>query len=178
VVDATRDDDDRTRRLAAGLERVRAEQRGFDHRILALAAGVLVPVGIILVLVGWHGASRTPNVYEQIPYLISGAELGQTLAVVGALFYFGYLLTALVREHRAQTAAVLDALGRVATAVERLGSSPAAADGEPPLVATARGRLAHLRTCSMVAGRSGLRTVTSADGLDRCRLCLPEGAAP
>ena len=181
MVDPTHDDgpvdvvDERAERLVAGLARVRAERSGFDHRALAVAAGVLVPVGIVLVLVGWRGASRTPNVYEQIPYLISGAELGQTLAVVGALCYFGYLLTALVREHRAQTASVLEALDRVARAIERL--APTAAPGDPPrLVATTRGRLAHLPTCSMVVERTGLRTVTPDDGLARCQVCLPDGA--
>jgi hypothetical protein len=179
VADPTQDDgsdvvDERTQRLVAGLARVRAERAGFDHRVLAVAAGVLVPVGLVLVLVGWRGASRTPNVYEQIPYLISGAELGQTLAVVGALCWFGYLLTTLVREHRDQTASVLDALDRVATAIERLAPA-AAAEGRQRLVATARGRLAHLPTCSMVAGREGLRTVTPADGLAPCQVCLPNG---
>ena len=171
------DDDGRTQRLAAGLARVRAERSGgFDHRVLAVAAGVLVPVGIVLVLVGWRGAARTPNVYEQIPYLISGAELGQTLAVVGALCYFAYWLTALVHEQREHSAALLEALDRVAAAVDRLAPADARAEGDEELVATARGRLAHRPTCSMVVGRTGLRRVTAADGLTRCQVCLPDGA--
>ena len=169
------DEDPRTQRLVAGLARVRAERAArVDHRALAVAAGILVPVGIVLVLIGWRGASRTPNVYEQIPYLISGAELGQTLAIVGALCYFAYWITALVLEHRAQSASLLEALDRVADALDRLAAPPGGTSADPALVATPRGRLAHLPTCTLVAGRPGLRTVAAADALARCRICLPE----
>ena len=142
-----------------------------------MLAGALVPVGMLLVLVGWHGASRTPNVYEQIPYLISGGELGQTLAMVGGLLYFAYWLTALVREQRAQGAAIVDAITHLESVIvdalrEGRGTAVPAA---PPLVATARGNLAHDPGCSVVAGRTGLRAVTPAEGLPRCRICLPDG---
>jgi hypothetical protein len=165
-------DDERRARLAAGLARVRSERTtSLDHRTLAVAAGVLVPLGIGLVLIGWRGASRSPNVYEQIPYLISGAELGQTLAIVGAIAYFGYWLSRLVHDHRAQTAAVLDALDRVVDAIDRLAPPEAGVAIEERLVATPRGRLVHRPDCPAVAGRTGLRTVTVADGLDGCTVC-------
>jgi multisubunit Na+/H+ antiporter MnhG subunit len=108
----------RLTRLAAGLRAGRTGRpRWFDQRMLAILAGVLVPLGVILVLIGWHGASRTPNLHEQIPYLISGAELGQTLAIVGALCYFAHWITALLRESRDQSAAIVAAIAHLEQAI-------------------------------------------------------------
>jgi hypothetical protein len=163
--------DERAERLERGLRRAR-RTAWIDGRGLAVLAGALVPLGILLVLIGWRGASRTPNLYDQIPYLISGAELGQTLAIVGALCYFAHWLTMLLREQRSQGRAIVDAIERLEAA---LLASQGTASSAPSLVATARGSLAHRPDCSAVVGRAGLRSVSAADGLARCQLCLPEG---
>ena len=154
---------------------MRADRAGArTDRLLVMAAGALVVLGVFLLLFGWHGASRTPNVYEQVPYLISGGQLGQTLALLGAFLYFGRWLAALLREQRAQGRAVVDAIERLEQAlVTRPWSGPEAAS-PPGMVATPRGSLAHRPDCSVVAGKSDLRRVTDADGLAHCRLCLPE----
>jgi hypothetical protein len=169
----------RVERLAGALDEAGVGRRGWmDGRRLAVLGGALVPVGIGLVLLGWHGASRTSNVYEQVPYLISGAQLGQTLAVVGALCFFAHWLTVLVREHRQQTREVVGALERLEAAITaaldgsgRVATGAPAAGAPERLVATARGTLAHRPGCSVVAGRTGLREVALADGLARCQLC-------
>jgi multisubunit Na+/H+ antiporter MnhG subunit len=168
----------RLARLTVGLQQAQVDRAAwFRERVLAILAGVLVPLGVILVLIGWHGASRTSNVYEQVPYLISGGELGQTLALVGALCYFAHWLTALVKEHRAQGAAIVAAITHLEyTLAQAMGTAaPGAVTAAvgPALVATARGSLAHRPDCSVVAGKSGLRAVTERDGLARCRICLP-----
>jgi hypothetical protein len=166
--------DERAERLERGLRRAR-RTAWVDGRGLAVLAGALVPLGILLVLIGWRGASRTPNLYDQIPYLISGAELGQTLAIVGALCYFAHWLTALLREQRTQGRAIVDAIERLEAALLASTGSVSSAPTAPALVATARGSLAHRPDCSAVVGRSGLRSVSAADGLARCQLCFPEG---
>lgn len=166
-----RDEGGRAERLERGLRRAR-RAAWVDGRWLAVLAGALVPLGILLVLIGWRGASRTPNLYDQIPYLISGAELGQTLAIVGALCYFAHWLTALLREQRAQGRAIVAAIERLEAVLTAPPGEPASA---PALVATARGSLAHRPDCSAVLGRTGLRPVSAADGLAPCQLCLPEG---
>jgi hypothetical protein len=165
---------DREVRLDDGLRRAERDRAGrLDGRALAVLAGVLVPAGILLVLLGWRGASRTPHDYDQIPYLISGGQLGSTLAIVGALCFFGYWLTVLVREQRAQGRAVVAALERIEAALRAPGGSvdPGA------LVATARGSLVHRPDCAAVRGKTGLRRVTGADGLERCRLCADDSPA-
>jgi multisubunit Na+/H+ antiporter MnhG subunit len=165
------DQEARAERLERGLRRARRTAWA-EGRWLAVLAGALVPVGILLVLIGWRGASRTPNLYDQIPYLISGAELGQTLAIVGALCYFAHWLTALLREQRAQGRAIVAAIERLEVA---LLATQGAAASPPALVATARGSLAHRPDCSAVLGRSGLRAVPASSGMARCHLCLANG---
>ena len=118
VVDAddppARAAEERLERLAAELDRTGVGRPGrLDGRLLAVLGGALVPIGIGLVVLGWVGASHTSNVYEQVPYLISGAQLGQTLAIVGALGFFAHWLTVLVREHRLQTREIVAALDRL-----------------------------------------------------------------
>lgn len=52
------------------------------------AAGVgLVAAGLVALLVGWLGASRTGFPAEQIPYIISGGMLALCLIAVGTTLW-------------------------------------------------------------------------------------------
>lgn len=178
----------RLQRLSDGVRSLRAGGGTLDlgERVLLVLAGILAPTGLVLVILGWAGASHTPNLFEQIPYLISGGLLGLGLVFLGSFFYFAHWLTELVKEHRTQSAAVVEAIGRLEEVIARsatassldgagrTASSPAPA-GEVPLVATARGTMAHRPECVVVAGKDGLRAVTADDGLARCKLCDPAG---
>ena len=160
-----------------------------SERILLVVASVVAPLGLVLVLLGYLGAARTPYLFEQISYLISGGLFGLALVFLGSFFYFAHWMTQLVKEHRVQSAAVLDALQRLQEEMARHGATiPGAAtngravpspadDGE--LVATAKGTMAHRPDCVAVVGRSGLRRVAPGEDLAPCKLCgdvLADGA--
>ena len=172
----------RLQRLRGGVRDLRISGRGrLNERLLMVLGGIIAPVGMIVVLLGWWGASRTPNLYEQIPYLISGGLFGLGLVFLGAFFYFAHWMTEVVKEQRAQTAAVTEALSRLETSL-RAGTNghsapvaPSRSRGadEVELVATGRGTMAHRAECVVVAGKRGLRAVTEADGLAPCKLCDP-----
>jgi hypothetical protein len=161
-------------RLRAGVRHLRASGRlHLDQRLLLVIGGTVAPLGVILVVLGWHGAAHTPNLFEQIPYLISGGLLGVALVFLGAFLYFTHWLTDLVKEHRAQSAAVVEAIRAVESVLARL---PAATPSSgTALVATAKGTMAHRPDCIVVAGipRAGLRRVTPSDPLAPCELCHP-----
>jgi hypothetical protein len=67
---------------------------------LLIVGGILLPLGFLVILVGWMGASRTPLLFEQVPYLLSGGVLGLGLVFAGGFIYFAYWQTLLVRESR------------------------------------------------------------------------------
>ena len=43
-------------------------------KMLAVAGGVLMPLGVLLVIAGWYGAAHTTRLFEEIPYLLFGAR--------------------------------------------------------------------------------------------------------
>jgi hypothetical protein len=181
---------DREHRFAQGVRSLRVGGGRFrlEERILMVAGGVIAPLGVIVVLFGWWGAAHTPYVFEQVPYLISGGLLGLGMVFLGAFLYFTHWVTQLVKEQRAQSEAVLDALQALTDEVtagraRTPRAAGAVANGARPdaaarsLVATERGSMAHRPECVVVAGKGELRTVTTADGLTACKLCEPYAAA-
>lgn len=109
------------------LQRLRGRRVG-SGRILLIVGAVLVPLGVALVLLGWQGASGTPLVFEQIPYLISGGLLGLGLMVLGGLVYFGYWLSLLVRESRLERREMISLLSAIKSQME---SASRAEEGPP-----------------------------------------------
>lgn len=183
-IDSGRDVASREQRLRARVATLRARQpAGSRDRWLLTAGGLLMPVGVVLILLGWTGASRTPLVFEQIPYMISGGLLGLALVFAGGFAYFSYWQTLMVREQRQarnELAASLRRLEEILTAApvasaERVAIPPQGPGLETePLVATPKGSMMHRPDCAAVAGRERLRTVTAdTPGLIPCRLCDP-----
>ncbi|MEX2292468.1 MAG: hypothetical protein WD691_01670 [Acidimicrobiales bacterium] len=175
----------REQRFAEGVRSLRAGAAAFrlDERLFMVLGGALIPMGAIVVLLGWWGAAHSTYVFDQIPYVISGGLLGVGMIFLGAFFYFTHWVTQLVQDNRRQATALLDALQRLETQVTALGQPGATgvvkashgvaalASGDDTLVATARGSMAHRPDCAVVVGKSGLRRVSASDGLADCRLC-------
>src|ERR1044072_7669998 len=89
---------------------------------LWLLGGLLLPViGLVVIIVGWLGASGEGNTAGQIPYVISGGLLGVGLIVAGAALFVRYSMTRYLRfwlvrliyEDRTQTDRVVESLERV-----------------------------------------------------------------
>jgi hypothetical protein len=177
----------RLQQLTDGVRRLRigGGSLNLGERTLMIAGGIAAPLGILIIVLGWVGAANTGYVFEQIPYVISGGLLGISLVFLGAFFYFAHWMTELVKEHRAQSAAIIDALTRLQdelvrqAGADRLASaSPNGASGgelddDPVLVATGNGTMAHRPECVVVAGKPGLRAVSKDDGLASCKMCVP-----
>jgi hypothetical protein len=90
------------------------------ERWLAAVGGGLVVAGVVAVLVGYLGTSRTVLVAGQIPYLVSGGLFGLALVFLGGFLYFAHWLALLVRESRERGAQDRQDLIRVADSVAEL----------------------------------------------------------
>jgi hypothetical protein len=170
----------RQERLAGRVSRLRSRGGGGNlDRWLLLLGGVLMPLGFLLVVLGWIGASGTPLVFEQIPYMISGGLLGLSLVFAGGFVYFAYWQTLLVRESRTAQEVLQASLLRLESLLAGGAgvAVPAQANPNghaPGLVATETGSMIHRPDCSVVAGRDNLRPASPDEpGLSACALCDP-----
>ena len=92
-----------------------------NERWLLILGVVLMVLGLLFIIVGYYGASRTEVIVESISYLISGGVLGLGLIVVGAVLfarysmtrYLRYWLIRMVYEEQANTDRVVAALEAV-----------------------------------------------------------------
>ena len=172
----------RQERLAGRVARLRTRSgdRNLD-RWLLLTGGALMPLGFLLVVLGWAGASHTPLLFEQIPYMISGGLLGVALVFAGGFVYFAYWLTLLVRESRGARDDLQASLARIenllasGAMIGGLAGPQAPSDnGHAAFVATATGTMIHRPDCVAVANREGLRAVSpDTPGYTACGLCEP-----
>ena len=174
----------RQERLAGRVARLRSRGgTGNLDRWLLLGGGALMPLGFLLVILGWAGASHTPLLFEQIPYMISGGLLGVALVFAGGFLYFAYWLTLLVRESRVAREDLQASLERLETLLASgamIGGLPAgeqydaSTNGHAQFVATATGSMIHRPDCVAVADRPNLRAVSpDTPGYTACGLCEP-----
>jgi hypothetical protein len=170
----------RQERLAGRVSRLRTRTgTGSLDRWLLLTGGVLIPLGFLVVVLGWIGASRTPLLFEQIPYMISGGLLGLALVVAGGFVFFAYCQTLLVRESRTAREDLQAALARLevllsASLTGGASTAPTTPNGQPGLVVTATGSMLHRPDCAVVVGRTNLRAASPDEpGLTACGLCDP-----
>lgn len=94
-----------------------------NERWFLIGGIALMVIGLLVIFGGYWGASGTPYVAEQIPYLLSGGLLGLGLIVAGGALFVRYSLSRYLRfwlireiyEQRAQTDRVVESLGNVET---------------------------------------------------------------
>src|SRR3954452_2605281 len=176
----------RQERLATRVKGLRIPRAtfSFSDRWMLIVGGTLLPLGVLLVLLGWYGASHTVLLFEQVPYLISGGVLGLALVIAGGFVYFAYWMTLLVRENRTTREDMQAVLLRMESLLQAQAqpqtrrTTSAASVAATNLVATKTGTMVHRPDCVAVDGRDNLRSVTATTpGLTPCKLCDPLGDA-
>lgn len=176
----------RQERLATNVRGLRIPRTtfSFSDRWMLVVGGILLPLGVVLVLLGWYGASHTVLIFEQVPYLISGGLLGLALVIGGGFVYFAYWMTLLVREGRESRQDLQAVLLRIEDLLQAgsMGTAQpqthrtavATATVTTDLVATKTGTMIHRADCVAVEARDNLRPVTATTkGLTPCKLCDP-----
>lgn len=168
----------RASRRAGRLQRaVRGVRSRWDrHRAIELVAVAMIPSGVVAVLLGWYGAARTPFLFEQVPYAISGGLLGIGLLASGGALYVGSWIARAAAQGREQHEELLGAVEALRDELARRSvhdTSEIAVVRAGAYVATPRGSMYHEPDCAVVAGRDDVRVVDPvADDLAPCGLCV------
>jgi hypothetical protein len=159
--------------------RLRASLRGSVDQALATVAAVLLPLGLLVILLGWYGAAHTPYLFEQIPYLISGGLIGLALVTGAGLLYFGSWVARSAAAQQRASEQTLELLREIRDGLGHQAPRTAANGSATGFVATARGSMWHRPACPVAAGRQDLHAVgADGDGLQPCALCNPLSTEP
>lgn len=142
------------------------------HRVLFIAGAALLPLGLIVIGLGWYGTAHTPYAYDQMSYLVSSV-FGLGVTFVGGFLYFGSWLAKIAAEQKDAQRQLSDRLlllaDRNSTAAPARGR-----DAGAKLVVAGGGTTVHRADCDLVAGRDDLHPAGSnASDLTPCRLCKP-----
>jgi hypothetical protein len=104
----------RLQRLAAAVDRARPGRSGRNVRKWMETIGmVLIVFGFVCILLGWYGASHSPYLYQEVPYLISGGLLGVALVIGGGVFVRCAWSMRQVEEDRRNALAIVRSVDRL-----------------------------------------------------------------
>jgi hypothetical protein len=143
--------------------------------VLFWAGAILLPLGLVVIVLGWYGAANTPYQYDQLSYLVSGGLLGLGLTFTGGFLYFGAWLARLAadaKESQRRLADTLLVLADVTSRSAHLRSDGVDVSGLP--VTAGDGTTMHRRDCALIAHREDLHPVGEDNAhLTPCRVCRP-----
>lgn len=170
----------------AGVAPLRGNGARVLHLVLFVAGAVMLPLGLVVVGLGWYGVAHTPYTYDQLSYLVSGGLLGLGITICGGFLYFGSWLARVAADQKdsserlAQTLLVLaDVVSRSAVPSAGNGTGPVPAAQRDPgsvLVVAGTGSTVHRADCELLLGRDDVRPAgPDGPGLVACRLCNPMG---
>jgi hypothetical protein len=169
------------------------------HLVLFVAGAVLLPLGLVVIGLGWYGVAHTPYAYDQMSYLVSGGILGLGITFVGGFLYFGAWLARVAADQKEAQARLGDTLLLLADAVAHAatgqagvgaagvgaasgrvgpvggsGASAAHRDAADVLVTVGNSSTLHRAGCDLLAGREDVKVAGPDAGahLSPCRLCL------
>jgi hypothetical protein len=176
-----------------GVAPVRTDNARLVQLGLLVGGAVMLPLGLIVIGIGWYGIAHTPYEYDQLVYLVSGGCLGLGITFVGGFLYFGGWLARVAADRKESDRHLADVLLILADAVAHatppapvttkrvptLAPDPYGAD--PPtrelgaiLVTAGGSSTVHRADCALLEGRTDLRPAGAhAPGLTPCRLCSP-----
>jgi hypothetical protein len=160
---------------ASGLRPTRNARIRFENSLFTLGT-ICLPLGVVVIIVGWYGVSHTGYVFQQNSYLISGGILGLGLIFIGGFLYFAYWMTRQIRAIETGNQQTTRALSRVEAQLRALSTAvvTAAASSGPALVATERGTLLHRPECKVVSTKAHLRQIApGTPGFRGCQVCFP-----
>ena len=167
----------------SGIAPLKNDNAALLQVVLFWVGAILLPLGLVVIVLGWYGAANTPYQYDQLSYLVSGGLFGLGMTFCGGFLYFGAWLARIAADQKESAKRLSETLLLLADVVSTSGTASGAAgapaatrDPGSVLVVIATGSTVHRADCPLIAGRDDLAPA-GPDGasLHPCRVCRPGG---
>jgi len=142
--------------------------------ILFWAGAILMPLGIVVILLGYYGVANSVYDFEREAYQASGGFLGLGLTFLGGFLYFGAWLARIASDNQAASKRLADTLLLLADVTSRSAAvNDQGLDTDALRVTAGDGTTLHRRDCALISHRSDLQAEGARTGLTDCRVCKP-----
>lgn len=160
----------------SGAAPLRDDHARLFQKVLFWVGAAMLPLGLVVILLGWYGVANTPFGFDQQSYVVSGGFGGLAIVFVGGFLYFGSWLAKIAEDNREAQRRLADTLLVLADVTSRAAAAvDVGAEASTLPVTAGDGTTIHRRDCALVAHRTDLRPVSAErqDGLVACRVCKP-----
>ena len=160
---------------STGAAPIRNNYGALMQAVLFWAGAVLLPLGLVVILLGWYGVANTPFGWDQQSYILSGGFGGLALTFVGGFLYFGAWLARIAEDNREANKRLADTLLVLADVTSRAAAiTDRGLDVAALPITAGGGTTMHRRDCALIAHRDDLTPVGEDNAhLVPCRVCRP-----
>ena len=144
--------------------------------VLFWAGAIMMPLGIVIILLGYYGVANSVYDFEREAYQTSGGFLGLAVTFLGGFLYFGAWLARIASDNQQASKRLADTLLLLADVTSRAAATAESASGrdlQALPVTAGDGTTLHRRDCALIAHRDDLHPGADRPGLTTCRVCKP-----
>ncbi|MGA8847626.1 MAG: hypothetical protein WB471_13505 [Nocardioides sp.] len=159
---------------SSGVAPVKGNNAQLLQTVLFWAGAIMMPLGIVIILLGYYGVANSVYDYEREAYTASGGFLGLAVTFLGGFLYFGAWLARIAYDNQQAALRLADTLLVLADVASRAAATHDPASDVAALPVTAGdGTTLHRRDCALIAHRDDLQPGAGRPGLTSCRVCKP-----
>lgn len=114
-----------------GIAPLRGDNAQLLHLVLFVAGAVLLPLGLVVIGLGWYGVAHTAYDYDQRAYMMSGGFLGVAITICGGFLYFGAWMARQAADQKQASKKLADTLLILADVVAHSAAAQAAQAVQP-----------------------------------------------
>ena len=158
----------------SGVSPIKGNNAQLLQTVLFWAGAIMMPLGIVIILLGYYGVANSVYDFEREAYTASGGFLGLAITFLGGFLYFGAWLARIAYDNQQSSQRLADTLLVLAdvTSAAAATHSPVADVAALPVTA-GNGTTLHRRDCALIAHRDDLEPGGGRTGLTECRVCKP-----
>lgn len=142
--------------------------------VLFWAGAVMMPLGIVIILLGYYGVANAQYDFDREAFTYSGGFLGLAVTFLGGFLYFGAWLAKIAADNNAASSRLADTLLVLADITSKAAATMDPVGDTDSLPVTAGdGTTLHRRDCALISHRTDLQPAGARSDLQPCRVCKP-----